>query len=69
VTIDAPAIFVGSAAVEHAAIAEQVIAAVDAAWAAATPVVGDGGAALKASWIVAWNAIKANIIASKVFVE
>lgn len=69
ITIDAPVIQLGATAVEHAAIAEQVIAAIDAAWAAATPTPGDGGAALKASWIAAWNAIKANIIAGKVFVE
>lgn len=69
VTVDAPAILLGSAAVEHAAIAEQVISAIDAAWAAATPTPADGGAALKSTWIAAWNTVKANIIASKVFVE
>jgi hypothetical protein len=69
VTIDAPTIRLGVAAVEHAAIAEQVISAIDTAWAAATPTPTDGGANLKATWLAAWNAVKANIIASKVFVE
>jgi hypothetical protein len=55
--------------VDAIAKADTLISVIDAAWAAATPIATDGGANLKATWLVSWNAAKATIKALKGKVE
>jgi hypothetical protein len=65
-TIDAATLIkLGELATEAITKAESLIAAIDGAWAAATPVANDGGAALKASWIAYWAGVKNTIKATK----
>lgn len=69
-TIDAATLIkIGELATEAITKAESLIAAIDGAWAAATPVANDGGAALKASWIAYWAGVKNTIKATKGRVE
>jgi hypothetical protein len=56
---------IGELATEAIAKADTLIAVLDAAWAAATPIATDGGLALKSTWLVSWNAAKATIKATK----
>lgn len=65
-----------NAAAQSAAIAEQLVATVDTALAAAisaaaaiTPPAGDGGSAALAAFQTAWNTAKANIASTKVKVD
>lgn len=70
VVIDhASLIKVGRLAVSAITKAEELITVIDAAWAAATPTANDGGANLKSTWLVAWNAAKNTIKATKGRVE
>ncbi len=55
----------GALATEAITKAESLIAAIDGAWAAATPVANDGGASLKATWIAYWAGVKNTIKATK----
>jgi hypothetical protein len=52
---------VGGAGATALTLAEKLIDAIDTSWAAATPVLNDGGANLKATWISAWNGVKNTI--------
>lgn len=56
---------IGGAAAVALAKAQALIDAIDAAWAAATPVANDGGASLKSTWLATWNTDKGTIPAQK----
>jgi hypothetical protein len=56
---------IGGVEAQALALGQKVIDAVDAAWAAATPVPNDGGAGLKSTWLAVWNPIKSTILALK----
>ena len=60
---------IGRLATEAITKAETLITVMDAAWAAATPTANDGGANLKSTFLVAWNAAKNTIKAVKGRVE
>jgi phage gp45-like len=59
-----PGAFVDAGGTFALALGQKVIDTIDAAWAAATPVANDGGAALKTSWLFAWNGVKSQILAT-----
>jgi hypothetical protein len=60
---------VGGNATMHMLLGETFIAAIDAMLAAGVPTPMDGGAGLKTTMTVAWNAIKNTTLAIKGFVE
>lgn len=65
-TIDAATLIkLGALATEAITKAESLIAAIDGAWAAATPIPNDGGANLKATWIAYWTGVKNTIKATR----